>query len=138
MHVRCLHCQQPTEVADDSDFSRLVCATCGGTFNLVGEQTSPYLSDGRVLGHFELIEQVGAGTFGTVWKARDVELDRTVAVKVPRRDRLGPQETEQFLREARASAQLRHPHIVTVHEVGRDGSTVYIVSDLVEGATISS
>lgn len=138
MQVRCLHCHQATEVADDSDFSRLVCSSCGGTFSLVGEETAPFVGGGRALGRFELIEQVGTGTFGSVWKARDRELDRMVAVKVPRRDRLGPQETEHFLREARAAAQLRHPHIVTVHEVGRDGAVVYIVSDFVHGVTLGS
>ena len=89
------------------------------------------------LGHFELIEQLGVGGFGTVWKARDKELGRHVAVKFPRRGQLSPGEAEQFLREARAAAQLRHPNIVTVHEVGRDGERVYIVSDLVEGLSLA-
>jgi serine/threonine protein kinase len=72
-----------------------------------------------------------------VWTARDTELDRTVAVKVPRRGGLTSQEVEQFLREARAVAQLRHPNIVSVHEVGRDGDTVFIVTDLVHGVTLN-
>ena len=66
------------------------------------------------IGHFDLIERLGVGRFGTVWKARDRELDRTVAVKIPRWDRLDPKVTEQFLREARAAAQLIHPNIVSV------------------------
>jgi serine/threonine protein kinase len=72
-----------------------------------------------------------------VWKARDTELDRTVALKIPRKGQLDPGETEQFLREARAAAQLRHANIVSVHEVGRDQDTVFIVSDFVEGATLA-
>ena len=81
--------------------------------------------------------RIGVGTFGFVWKARDTELDRTVAIKIPRKGQLDPDETEQFLREARAAAQLRHPNIVSVHEVGREEDTVFIVSDFVEGVTLA-
>jgi hypothetical protein len=76
------------------------------------------------------------GGFGTVWKARDTELDRTVALKIPRKGQLSPQEVEQFFREARAAAQLKHPNIVPVHEVGREDGTIFIVTDLIHGATL--
>ena len=66
-----------------------------------------------------------------MWKARDKELDRTVAIKIPRQADISAEDQEKFLREARAAAQLRHPNIVSVHEVGRDGDTIYIVSDFV-------
>ena len=97
----------------------------------------PYETGTKTIGHFDLVEKIGVGTFGFVWKARDTELDRTVAIKIPRKGQLDPDETEQFLREARAAAQLRHPNIVSVHEVGRDQDTVFIVSDFVEGATLA-
>jgi WD40 repeat protein/tRNA A-37 threonylcarbamoyl transferase component Bud32 len=80
---------------------------------------------------------MGIGAFGSVFKALDLELDRMVAIKIPRKGQLDPLESEQFLREARAAAQLRHPNIVSVHEVGRDGEMVYIVSDLVAGISLS-
>jgi hypothetical protein len=88
------------------------------------------------LGRFDLIERIGVGGFGSVWKARDKELDRTVAIKVPRQGGMTSEEQEKFFREARAAAQLRHPSIVSVHEVGRDGDSIYIVSDFVRGITL--
>lgn len=139
MQVRCPHCHEPADIQADSDLSDLLCSSCGGTFSLVDDKTVTY-SDARrqTLGRFELLQQVGMGSFGSVWKARDPELDRTVAIKIPRKGRLDSAESEQFLREARAAAQLKHPHIVAVHEVGREGETVYIVSDFVQGATLDS
>src|SRR5581483_11229060 len=81
---------------------------------------------------------VGQGAFGTVYKARDPELDRTVAIKVPRAGNLaGPQDLDRFLREARSVAQLRHPSIVTVHEVGQTDGVPYLVSDFVQGVTLT-
>ena len=117
---------------------RVECPSCGSSFSLLGEQTKTHVpSDIKKIAHFEIIDQVGAGAFGTVWMARDSELDRTVAIKIPRSNQLSAEETDLFLREARAAAQLKHPNIVTVHEVGRQKETVYIVSDFVRGVTLS-
>src|SRR5262245_2733368 len=72
---------------------------------------------GRRLGKFELLEELGVGSFGTVFRARDTELDRTVAIKVLRAGRLASQEEiDRFLREARSAAQLEHPGIVAIHD----------------------
>jgi serine/threonine protein kinase len=139
MHVRCPHCHNPIEILEGTPLIEIDCPSCGSRFSLIsGETTAPYTAATRTIGHFELIEQVGVGHFGSVWKAGDTELDRTVAVKIPRTGYLEPHETELFFREARAAAQLKHPHIVGIHEVGRDGAqeTVYIVSDFIHGATL--
>ena len=72
-----------------------------------------------------------------MWKARDTQLQRTVAIKIPRQKDLDPKETEIFLRDARAAAQLNHPRIAGVHEVGREDNTVYIVTDYIDGANLS-
>lgn len=85
------------------------------------------------LGHFQLVKKLGEGVCGTVYKAVDTKLDRTVAIKIPRGSLIDESETEQFVREARAAAQLRHPNIVSVHEVSRLDHQVYIVSDFIEG-----
>jgi serine/threonine protein kinase len=90
------------------------------------------------LGKFELIVKVGVGAFGSVYKARDPKLDRVVAVKVPRMGNLtSDEDRDRFVREARSVAQLRHPSIVSVHEVGESDGTPYLVSEFVEGITLA-
>jgi serine/threonine protein kinase len=135
LRIRCPYCHEPLEIVADAALVDIPCHGCGNRFSLAGEDRAA-----EVLGHiahFELLERLGMGGFGTVWKARDTKLGRTVAVKIPRKGKLQTSEVEEFLREARIAAQLKHPHIVSVHEIGRDGETVYIVSDFVEGASLS-
>lgn len=139
MQLRCPHCHNPIELVSDAALHDIQCTSCGSTFNLIGQvdETKSYEGGEPItIGHFQLLEEVGAGHFGSVWRAKDTELDRTVAVKIPRRDQLSPNEAEQFFREARAAAQLRHPNIVGVHEVGRDGESIYIVSDFIDGTDL--
>jgi serine/threonine protein kinase len=125
------------EVAVDIQLTDLTCTSCDSHFSLVDHsqatRMAPPLS---TMGRFELVERIGVGGFGSVWKARDKELDRTVAIKIPRQGCMTPEEQEKFFREARAAAQLRHASIVSVHEVGRDDDSVYIVSDFVRGVTL--
>ena len=92
----------------------------------------------RDLGKFELLDIVGVGAFGTVYKARDPELDRIVAIKVPRAGNLGSKEdADRFIREARSVAQLRHPSIVPVYEAGQADNLPFLVSEFVEGVTLA-
>ena len=139
MQIRCPHCHQPIDLVNDDPSGDMTCESCGSGFNLAsdGETVADDGSHAKSVGHFTLVDRLGQGAFGSVWKALDTDLDRTVAVKIPRKDQLSSEEAEQFLREARAAAQLRHPHIVPVHEVGREDGTLYIVSDFIRGLSLA-
>jgi serine/threonine protein kinase len=89
------------------------------------------------IGRFRIRDRVGAGAFGTVYRAYDGQLDREVALKVPRPGALdSPQAVERFLREGRAAARLRHPHIVPVYEAGLDGEHPYLATAFIDGWTL--
>ena len=138
LHVRCPHCRFPIEMLVDAPLSDVTCNSCGSHFSLLGSDPADRPAVPlQTLGHFELLGRLGVGGFGSVWKAHDNELDRFVAIKIPRRGQLDPAQEEQFLREARVAAQLRHPNIVPVHEIGREGETIYIVSDFISGVPLS-
>ncbi len=102
----------------------------------LGASIGPVNGVPGAVGRFEVIAELGSGAFGTVWKARDPTLHRLVALKIPRQGALDPAEADRFFREARAAAQLRHPNIVAVHEVGNHSGLIYIVSDFVDGSTL--
>jgi WD40 repeat protein/tRNA A-37 threonylcarbamoyl transferase component Bud32 len=139
MHIKCPHCHNPIELVKVAPQEEVSCPSCGSSFRLEDQSTITFKpSNGQKLGKFELMDIVGHGAFGTVYKARDPELDRIVAIKVPRAGNLaGPQELDRFLREARSVAQLRHPSIVPIHEVGQVGGIPYLVSEFVHGVTLA-
>jgi WD40 repeat protein/tRNA A-37 threonylcarbamoyl transferase component Bud32 len=141
VQILCPYCNSPVEVADLSAAAgELRCLACGSTIRVAQLSTTGWSGpSGETLDRFQILATVGSGAFGTVHKARDPRLDRIVAIKVPRRDNIGlaDQERDRFLREARSTAQLRHPSIVTVHEVGTTGDVTFLVSDFVEGVTLA-
>jgi serine/threonine protein kinase len=97
------------------------------------------LDDGPCrIGKFELIEELGVGSFGQVFRARDTELGRTVAIKIPRAGVLATgDDIDRFLREARSAAQLSHPGIVALHEVDQaEDGTYFLVEEFVRGKTL--
>jgi serine/threonine protein kinase/tetratricopeptide (TPR) repeat protein len=148
--LNCPHCHKSLALETGAAEEEITCPSCGGSVRVdvspppgvgpaAGGPGSSPSSDGPPrLGQFELLEAIGQGAFGTVYRARDVELDRVVAVKVPRLDRaLTPADVDRFLREARHAARLSHPGIVPVYEVGHAEEVPYIVSAYVEGVTLA-
>jgi len=95
------------------------------------------LSAGAKLGNFEIVELLGRGGMGEVWRARDARLKRDVAIKVlPAGLARDPDRIARFEREARAASALNHPNIVSIYDIGRDDGTYWIASELVRGDTL--
>jgi eukaryotic-like serine/threonine-protein kinase len=91
-----------------------------------------------IIGHYAILEKLGQGGMGVVYKARDQRLNRFVAIKLLRPDRIAdPERKRRFTREARAASALNNPHIVTIHDIDSADGTDFIVMELVEGVTLS-
>ncbi|HEY3191575.1 MAG TPA: protein kinase, partial [Solirubrobacterales bacterium] len=97
------------------------------------------ISSGTRLGPYEILAPLGAGGMGEVYRARDTRLGRTVAIKILAADCCDdPERRSRFEREARAIAALSHPHICTLHDIGRQDGTDFIVMELLEGKTLAA
>jgi hypothetical protein len=131
--LSCPYCDSEIEVRP-RDVAH--CPQCGRRIELLDETASMRTKTGKFIAAFELVRRVGSGQYGEVWLARDSNLRREVALKLPRRTGDSHFVADLFLREARAVAQLRHPHIVPVHEAGIDEDQPYIVSDFIAGITL--
>ncbi len=97
------------------------------------------LAAGSKLGPYEIQSPIGAGGMGEVYRATDTRLDRTVAVKIlPSHLSANPEARQRFEREARAISSLNHPHICTLHDVGSQDGTDYLVMEYVQGETLDA
>ena len=94
---------------------------------------------GATLGRYRIVAKLGEGGMGTVWRAEDPALGRTVALKLLSPALLGSEQTRQrFQREARAASQLRHPNISTVHDVGNSEDGAWIAYEFIDGETVAA
>ena len=95
------------------------------------------LTVGAQLGPYEIVSFIGAGGMGEVYRARDPRLHRDVAIKVlPTAFSADPDRLHRFEQEARAAAALNHPNILAVHDIGTEKGAPFIVSELLDGATL--
>ena len=91
----------------------------------------------ETIAHYRIIEPIGAGGMGAVYKAYDNKLQRVVAIKLLPSEYVSQEDRRRrFFQEARAASALNHPHILTIYEVGEDDGRPYIAMEYVEGDTI--
>ena len=94
---------------------------------------------GTRFGAFEVLERLGAGGMGEVYRARDTRLDRTIALKIIRASDLpGRDRDERFKREARAISRVNHPNICALYDIGEDRDEMFLVMEYVGGGTLAS
>ncbi|HYK88426.1 MAG TPA: protein kinase, partial [Acidobacteriota bacterium] len=92
---------------------------------------------GRILLHYRIIEKIGEGGMGVIYKARDAHLDRTVAIKVlPAEAMADTERKRRFVQEAKTASALNHPNIIDIHDINSDGGVDFIAMEYVEGKTL--
>lgn len=109
--------------------------------NPIAEAAAEFLADhprqsGTKFGPYEILDVAGTGGMGIVYRARDTRLDRLVAIKVLMPLRSDSAARGRFIREARLVSRLNHPHICTLHDVGMEGGTDYLVMEYLDGETL--
>ena len=120
------------DAEDGSTLAKAVADAAGSTVTMVEDLS------GRTIGPYQVLARIGAGGMGVVYKARDTELGRTVAIKaLPAAYLSDPDRKQRFIREAKAASALNHPNIVTIHTITHEAGAECIVMEYVEGRTLA-
>lgn len=135
MHItfRCSKCEARLEIDADSAGTEVACPTCGATQVVPRKGLEP----GTTIGGFRLVKLLGRGGMGEVYLARQLSLDRMVALKLlSRSGSLSGDAAERFVQEIRLTARLEHPYLVTAFEAGEDAGVLYLAMAYIRGATL--
>jgi len=127
------------ECAGDNELRREVEALLAGqkrAETFLEEPPAGRLAAGIRLSHYELLEHIGSGGMGDVYRARDTKLNRSVAIKFLSADLADPSARRRFQREAQMASSLNHPHILTVYDTGEFEGQQYLVTEFVDGGTL--
>jgi len=138
--ARCPRCGNRLEV-DTAVDERIICPECGAPFSSINKAEFPVKTDpliGQTLGQFEIVDLLGRGGMGAVYKARQASLDRMVAIKVlPRRFSRNARFVARFDREARAAAAISHRNIIEIYDVGQDRGYHFIAMEFIDGENLA-
>jgi serine/threonine protein kinase/Tfp pilus assembly protein PilF len=140
---------QCPQCGSDNPADTSFCGKCGSRLNIsadmpfsftrtIQKQVMGFAKGSLIAGKYDIIEELGRGGMGLVYKAEDAKLKRTIALKFLSSVLLGePSHQARFLREAQTASALNHPHICTIYEIGEEGGTPYIAMEYVAGRSLA-
>lgn len=134
MRYRCPFCYYTIAVDDMSRGYPVVCAGCGKTIQIPPGKFDP----GCIIGDFVILDRIGAGSIGTVYRATQLSLDRQVALKILSPEYTTSKGIDDFLREARAAAKLSHTNLVQALAVGEEDGICYLAMTYVNGENLKA
>ncbi len=135
MHIifHCNNCDARLEIEADSVGSSVECPTCRTPVVVPRKGIEP----GTTIGGFRIVRLLGRGGMGEVYLARQLSMERPVALKILSRSLAGqPEAAEAFVREVRLTARLQHPHLVTAYDAGEDAGVLYMAMAYIQGPTL--